>query len=253
MVNKCYNARMKKSIALALALLSFPLGATERVLLDSQIIANLPIDHPQLINEIVHGKWSYAIFDPEKVPVPTRYEIVSDQGRHALQATAVGGASFFYLKFEAPLDLNAATFLIFDWRIDESPIHGPPEDTKDGDDFAFRIYLSAGGKLRSKMLNLVRAREKAVGTLWPSPYKRYNNFLRRVQIRAFVNADTENDIWHRQAVNVATWWREIFATDPIIVGGVEVARFREIKLAENADTKQHFCGIPQVAYASTGN
>ncbi len=75
---------MKKSIALALALLSFPLGATERVLLDSQIIANLPIDRPQSLDEIAHGKWGYAIFDPEKVPVSTRYKIVSDQSRQCL-------------------------------------------------------------------------------------------------------------------------------------------------------------------------
>ncbi len=239
---------MKSSIALVLTLLSLPLGAAERVLLDSQIIANLPIDRPQSLDEIARGKWGYAIFDPDKVPAPTRYEIVPDQGRHALQATAMGGASFFYLKFETPLDLSATPFLIFDWRVDESPTNGPPEDSRDGDDFAFRIYLSAGGKLSSRTLNLVRAREKAVGALWPSPYKRYNNFLHRVQIRAFANADAENGIWHRQAINVAAWWREIFATDPIIdgiglmadsdnAGGKVVARFRKIKLAESADAK----------------
>lgn len=247
-VNTCYDSAMKKSIVLAFALLSFPLGASERVLLNSQIIAELPIDHPQSLDEIAPEKWGYAVFDPEKVPAPTRYEIVSDQSGHALQATAVDSASFFYLKFEAPLDLSITPFLIFDWRVDESPINGPPEDIRDGDDFAFRIYLSAGGKLRSKTLNLVRAREKAVGALWPSPYRRYNNFLHRVQIRAFANADAENGIWHRQAINVAAWWREIFATDPIIdgiglmadsdnAGGTVVARFREIKLTESADPK----------------
>ncbi len=239
---------MKGSIALALALLSWPLGAAERVLLNSQIIADLPIERPQSLDELVSGKWGYAIFDPRKVSTPTRYEIISDQGGYALQATAVGGASFFYLKFEEPLDLSATPFLVFDWRVDESPTRGPPEDTRDGDDFAFRIYLSAGGKLSSKTLNLVRAREKAIGVLWPSPYKRYNNFLHRVQIRAFANADAENGVWHRQTINVAAWWREIFATDPIIdgiglmadsdnAGGRVVARFREIKLVESGDSK----------------
>ena len=219
-----------------------PAQAEERVLLDSEIIARLPIESPLGDADPAPGVWTYQTFDPKKVPAPTRYEIGEDEGGRFLRATSDGGASLFFLKFAEPVNLEETPFLIFDWRIDEAPTAGPEESTKEGDDFAFRIYLSRGGWTSSKTLNIVRSRALAVGETWPSPYGLYDNFLHKVRMRSFAAADGDDGQWRRASVNVAEWWRDIFGSDPVIegvgfmadsdnAGGRVVTRFREIKLA----------------------
>ena len=242
---QCYNAPMKKLLryALAVGLLSMNCGAAlaERVLLDSTRIAALPIGQPQAIADIRPGHWGYAEFNRKKIARPTQYEIIADADGYALRAVADGGASLFYLRFAEPIDLRDTPLLEFDWRVDAAPRNGPPEDDKRGDDFAFRLYLFAGNQLHSKTLNLVRARDKAVGATWPSPYRRYNNPLHQVRMRAFANANASNGVWRRETIDVDKTWREIFTGQPLVdgiglmtdsdnAGGKMIAQFRLIKL-----------------------
>lgn len=222
-----------------------PAQAKERVLLDSEIIAGLPIDRPLGDDDPAPGEWTYQTFDPKKVPAQTRYEIDEDENGAFLRATSEGGASLFFLRFAEPVDLEETPFLIFDWRIDEAPTAGPEESSKEGDDFAFRIYLARGGWGSSKTLNIVRSRALALGETWPSPYGLYDNFLHKVRMRSFAVGDGDGQ-WRRATVNVAEWWRDIFGSAPVIegvgfmadsdnAGGRVVARFREIKLAAKPD------------------
>lgn len=228
----------------------------EHILLDAQRIAQLPVGRPQPIEQIARGQWGYVEFDPDKIATPAQYEIVpddfnsdesgDDESSYALKVTAINGASLFFLRFESPIDLRETPVLTFDWRVDRAPTAGPPEDTKDGDDFAFRIYLTRGGKVRSQTLNLVRARDKPIGATWPSPYKLYDNFFHKVRMRAFANATSPNGVWRTQQLNIAQTWREVFATAPVIdgvgfmadsdnAGGAVVARFRRIRLSAGAE------------------
>ena len=223
---------------------AFPAAAQDLILLNSQIIADLPIDRPLGEDEEKEpGKWSYLIFDPDEVPAPVRYEIVEDREKgRVLRASAEGGASLFYMLFKDPINLDDTPFLTFDWRIDEAPASGPDETEKSGDDFAFRIYLLSGGFFSSNTLNLVRAREKSVGSTWDSPYA---IFLHKVKMHTFANAEQPIGKWRRETINVADLWRKTFDDDPQVhsvgfmadsdnAGGKVVAFFREIKLSGTA-------------------
>ena len=100
----------------------------------------------------------------------TRYRIVELDGRRVLEADSVSSASSLYLEKE--IDLTATPILEWSWRI-EKPPGVTNERTRDGDDFAARVYVVAPGEglFGSPFsISYVWAGQAKVGEFWPNPF-----------------------------------------------------------------------------------
>ncbi|MDE0333968.1 MAG: DUF3047 domain-containing protein [Defluviicoccus sp.] len=109
--------------------------------------------------------WQVREFEGE-----TRYRIVELDGRKVLEADSVATASSFYL--ERKVDLSETPVLEWSWRI-ESPPGVTDERSKDGDDFAARVYVLAPGEGIFGLpwaISYVWAGQARVGEFWPNPF-----------------------------------------------------------------------------------
>ncbi len=135
--------------------------------------------------------WQVREFEGE-----TRYRIVELDGRKVLEADSVSSASSLYL--ERKIDLSETPVLEWSWRIDKPP-GVTNERTKDGDDFAARVYVVAPGEGLFGLplsISYVWAGRAKVGEFWPNP------FTSRVMMFALDSGDASAGAWrtHRRDV-----------------------------------------------------
>lgn len=122
----------------------------------------------------------------------TDYELVSVDGRKAVQATCEGGtASGLYL--EEPIDLSETPIIEWRWRVD-SVYDGIDERTQEGDDFPARIYAvhePTWLRWQTRALNYVWASNEPEGNSWDNP------FQSRARMIAVDSGPPEDDAqWH---------------------------------------------------------
>lgn len=135
--------------------------------------------------------WQVREFEGE-----TRYRIVELDGRKVLEADSVSSASSLYL--ERKIDLSETPVLEWSWRI-EKPLGVADERTRDGDDFAARVYVVAPGEGIFGLplgISYVWAGQARVGEFWPNP------FTSRVMMFALDSGTGASDAWriHRRDV-----------------------------------------------------
>ena len=139
------------SIALAAVLIALPAGAD-----------------PLVLGRFSSGDtdgWQVREFEGE-----TRYRVVELDGRKMLEANSVSSASSLYL--ERKIDLSETPVLEWSWRI-EKPPGVADERTRDGDDFAARVYVVAPGEGIFGLplgISYVWAGQARVGEFWPNPF-----------------------------------------------------------------------------------
>lgn len=98
---------------------------------------------------------------------PTGYRLTRDAGVQVLEADCRSSASGWMWKEK--IDLRLTPILAWRWKV--ATLHpAVREREKAGDDFAARVYVVAGGGLRSRSLVYVWAGTEAQGTDWPSAY-----------------------------------------------------------------------------------
>ncbi len=135
--------------------------------------------------------WQVREFEGE-----TRYRIVEVDGRKVLEADSVSSASSLYL--ERKIDLSETPVLEWSWRI-EKPPGVTDERTRDGDDFAARVYVVAPGEGIFGLplgISYVWAGQARVGEFWPNP------FTSRVMMFALDSGTGASGAWrtHRRDV-----------------------------------------------------
>jgi len=100
----------------------------------------------------------------------TDYKIVTLDKQQVLQAKSTASASSLYQ--EISIDLLKTPYLNWSWRVDNKlSLHN--EQTKQGDDFAARIYLIIKGKWffwQTKSLNYVWTSDLPKGQIWANPF-----------------------------------------------------------------------------------
>ncbi|MDG1707365.1 MAG: DUF3047 domain-containing protein, partial [Emcibacteraceae bacterium] len=101
----------------------------------------------------------------------TDYKLIGDENVKVLQAKCTDQASILYRKID--IDLTKTPILNWSWRVDG--VHPSLKDaTKDGDDYAVRIYVVNGGNSflpwRARAINYVWANSQDQGNNWPSAY-----------------------------------------------------------------------------------
>ncbi len=113
--------------------------------------------------------WEETVFEGVK---PTRFQSVHDQelGRSVLLVEADGSSSMWNLK--RTLNLAKTPYLKIRWRIGEIGARKGSPDTKQGDDYPFRIYFHKAGFIpqTADSLQLVLSPVHKTGDIWESPY-----------------------------------------------------------------------------------
>lgn len=107
----------------------------------------------------------------------TDYLFEQDGNMTVLNADSNGTASGLGKK--VTIDLRKTPYVNWSWKIDKS-IGGINEKSKDGDDFAARLYVvKSGGALlwKTKALNYVWSGSQPRGDSWANPHKPKNAFM----------------------------------------------------------------------------
>ena len=114
----------------------------------------------------------------------TVYTIDSNENGNFLKAVADNAASG--LGKEIKIDLNKTPFINITWKI-EQDLKGVKEDTKNGHDFAARVFAvkkTGATPLSNRAINYVFSSNSDVGKNWTSPYtkKSIDNVLASTKI-----------------------------------------------------------------------
>ena len=137
------------------------------------VLAALATDVAQA-QEIVLGRFSAGDltgWEPKSFKGETRYRLAKDGGGETV-LEAVSKAAASGLVLERKIDVTKTPVLIWRWRI-ERPVNPPDELSKEGDDFAVRIYFlapGAGWLSFPDSVVYVWASRQPEGSAWPNPY-----------------------------------------------------------------------------------
>ena len=145
----------------------------------------------------------------------TQYQIISEQGKTSLRAVADMSASAFYKKIK--VDLNTTPYLNWSWRVDKS-LNELNEQTKQGDDYAARIYVIVKLGLapwNTKALNYVWSSSKGEST-WPNAYTD-----KAIMIPMRSRHDS-NSQWYMEKVNVMKDFKQHFGIDVDKIDGIAI-------------------------------
>lgn len=174
-------------------------------------------------------------WEPESFAGLTDYRVVGWEGREVLRAESRGAASGLVCQIQ--VDLDQTPLIRWSWRV-EQPLGGLAERTREGDDYAARIYLvQSGGALfwRTRAVNYVWSGSQAAGASWPNAY------TDRACMIAVRGKGDETGTWYREERDVRADFRRCFGieigevdavalmTDTDNSGGEAVALYGEIR------------------------
>ncbi|WP_230690995.1 DUF3047 domain-containing protein [Vibrio nigripulchritudo] len=127
----------------------------------------------------------------------TNYESAMLDGVSVLKATSNGTASGLFLKKR--VDLLQTPFLNWKWQVSQA-LPKLDEQSKEGDDYAARIYVVIDGGLmawRTRSLNYVWSGSQQAGTFWDNAYVGSN-----VCMVAVRGEDAPTQTWYSEKRNV---------------------------------------------------
>lgn len=142
------------------------------------------VPDPILVGNFSAGdldQWEPEVFSDKTL---TQYSLVETESGKALQAISQQSASALIRKIH--IDLSKTPYLNWSWRVDQG-LHHSNEQTKDGDDFAARIYIIVSGGLafwRTRALNYVWSNSRTKLLSWPNPYATDNVLMMAVRTGA---------------------------------------------------------------------
>jgi len=143
----------------------------------------------------------------------TSYTPVSDGDRRVLRAESRKAASGLYK--EVDLDPRKYPVLRWSWKI-EGTIPKGNGRTKEGDDYAARVYVVFPRTLfwRTKAINYIWANTLPKGTTLP------NAFSSNAMMVAVESGDENAGRWVTEERNVYEDYRKLFGEDPPEIGAV---------------------------------
>jgi hypothetical protein len=182
-------------LALALLLLA-PSGLCEDLLLGNFSAGDL-------------SGWKPKVFQGK-----TSYTLVSEGERQVLKAESRKAASGLYK--EVNRDPREFPVLRWSWKIESTILKGDGR-TKDGDDYAARVYVVFPSILffRTKAINYIWANRLPKGTTLP------NAFSSNALMIAVESGDEKAGKWVTEERNVYEDYRTLFGEDPpAVIGAV---------------------------------
>ena len=146
----------------------------------------------------------------------TDYQIVTAGGAQVLRGSSDDTASVLYK--EQKVSLKDTPWVNWSWRI-ENTLGALPEQTRQGDDFAARVYvvISTGFlPWENIAINYVWASNTAMDTTWFSP------FTDKSMMVAVRDADSGVGVWKHERRNVVADFKEYFDMDIDEIDGYAV-------------------------------
>lgn len=137
----------------------------------------------------------------------TRYMLVTDEGRRALQARSRAAASGLFKRIH--VDLRETPYLNWSWKVEET-LGEIEERRKQGDDYPARVYVVFSGGLlfwRTRAVNYVWSSSQAKGARWLNAY---TDNAGMIAVQAGAEAAGE---WVAQRRDVREDYRRLFGED----------------------------------------
>ena len=158
------------------------------------------------------GNWKKKVFAGE-----SRYQLVQVDDQIVLKGTAKNSASGLFKKIR--VDLTQTPFLNWSWRVEKS--HPPLEErSKEGDDYAARVYIVVNGGLlfwKTIALNYVWSSSQPAGKSWPSAYAGQN-----VMLLALRSKEHQHSKWYNEKRNVYDDFKRLFHKEIIYIDAVAI-------------------------------
>lgn len=162
--------------------------------------------------------WEERIFS-----TTTEYRGVLLDGERVVRARADDSASALYQRRRVLL--NRTPYLQWRWRIERTLGGEINEHSREGDDFAARIYVVRNGGLsfwRTKVLNYVWSNSQPVGARWTSPMAGINT-----QVIAVDTGDAMAGQWQWHSRDIRADWLAAF--------GEEIDRIDAVAIMTDTD------------------
>lgn len=145
----------------------------------------------------------------------TDYRVVREATGNALQAESHGEASALIL--EQAIDLTQFPVLSWRWKVEKTLAKGDAR-TKDGDDYAARVYVIFPHWFfpKTRAINYIWANKLPLGAVVP------NSFTSRAIMIAVQSGDEHAGKWMIESRNVLADYRAIFGEEPPLAGAIAV-------------------------------
>ncbi|MGZ8441249.1 MAG: DUF3047 domain-containing protein [Candidatus Deferrimicrobiaceae bacterium] len=155
-------------------------------------------------------KWEKKIFNGE-----TAYRPVVEEGRPAVKAESKASASA--LIYRIPLDPKTFPRLSWSWKIARTIGKGD-ERTKEGDDYAARVYVVFPSALfwRTRTVNYIWANRLPPGAFLPNAY------TGNAAMVAVESGDGNAGKWVDEERDLVEDYRRAFGEDPPKIGAVAI-------------------------------
>lgn len=145
----------------------------------------------------------------------TQYVPVQENGRTAVKAHSVASASGLFK--DVKLDPSRFRYLRWSWKISDTIANGN-EKTKNGDDYAARVYVVFPGRFfwQTKAINYVWANRLPKGEFLP------NAFTGNAMMLAVESGPEKSGIWVTEERDVLADFRRLFGEEPREIGAIAI-------------------------------
>lgn len=157
-----------------------------------------------------------TLWQEESFEGHTDYQFIPDGESLVLKAHCAGTASALYRRMK--VDLTKTPILRWSWKVDN--IHAGLDDiSKEGDDYAARVYVVYKGKMPWDVsaLNYVWANRQPKGESWPNAFSG-----RAMMIAQESGVPEDSDAWIEESRDVRQDFKNHFGVDVAKIDGVAV-------------------------------
>ena len=157
-----------------------------------------------------------SLWQEETFKGHTGYQVIQEKDGFSLEARCEGTASALYRRI--PVDLTKTPILRWSWKIDG--IHAGLDDvSKEGDDYAARVYVVYKGKLPWDInaVNYVWANKQPQGRSWPNAYTG-----RAMMIAQESGMPEDSGVWIEESRNVREDFKRYFDRNFSRIDGIAV-------------------------------
>lgn len=145
----------------------------------------------------------------------TVYSIVQEDGRTVLKAHAKGAASGLSKKLS--FDPRTYRYLKWNWKVADA-VAGGNEKTKQGDDYAARVYVVFPGRFfwQMRALNYIWANKLPKGEFVP------NAFTANAKMLAVESGAAKAGQWISEQRDILADYRRLFGEEPPAAGAIAI-------------------------------
>jgi len=187
----------------------------QSVLLIVVIILTVVIAHADTIAVSRFATEGLSGWDAKSFKGMTEYRLVQESGRTVVKAHSVGSASGLFKKVK--LDPARFRHLRWSWKIAATITNGN-EKTKNGDDYAARVYVVFPGRFfwQTKAINYIWANRLAKGDSIS------NAFTGNAMMLAVESGSEKRGTWVAEERDVLADYRRLFAEEPREIGAIAI-------------------------------